>query len=260
MAPSSSPSRTSPDELHRQEPEERVQPHHSRPALRLCGVRRHRRPDQAQAHPGALSSLQGRPVRRAEPHHRRLAHQVDRRRFPEGGARGHRAVRREGIPGRKDHRPLRLDLLLRRPTTSPTPPNGATSRKSLRDDPKIVRAFYLAIAPDLFGPTCEYISKKKLLPPRRPRGDRKAARPRSRIVDRDQRRSLARSSTKIRSTASITTSAKRRCRTCWRCASPTSCSSRSGTPPISTTCRSPWPKASAPARAAITTRAARCAT
>ncbi len=28
----------------------------------------------------------------------------------------------------------------------------------LRDDPKIIRAFYLAIAPDLFGPTCEYIS------------------------------------------------------------------------------------------------------
>jgi len=32
--------------------------------------------------------------------------------------------------------------------------------KNLRDDPKIVRAFYLAVAPDLFGPTCEYISKK----------------------------------------------------------------------------------------------------
>ncbi len=30
----------------------------------------------------------------------------------------------------------------------------------LRDDPKVVRAFYLAIAPDLFGPTCEYIKKK----------------------------------------------------------------------------------------------------
>lgn len=30
----------------------------------------------------------------------------------------------------------------------------------LRDDPKVVRAFYLAIAPDLFGPTCEYISKQ----------------------------------------------------------------------------------------------------
>jgi glucose-6-phosphate 1-dehydrogenase len=33
--------------------------------------------------------------------------------------------------------------------------------KNLRDDPKIVRAFYLAIAPDLFGPTCEYIAKQK---------------------------------------------------------------------------------------------------
>jgi glucose-6-phosphate 1-dehydrogenase len=30
----------------------------------------------------------------------------------------------------------------------------------LRDDPKIVRAFYMAIAPDLFGPTCEYIDKQ----------------------------------------------------------------------------------------------------
>ncbi len=28
----------------------------------------------------------------------------------------------------------------------------------LRDDPQVVRAFYLAIAPDLFGPTCEYIA------------------------------------------------------------------------------------------------------
>ena len=31
--------------------------------------------------------------------------------------------------------------------------------KSLRDDPKIVRAFYLAVAPNLFGPICEYLSK-----------------------------------------------------------------------------------------------------
>jgi len=33
--------------------------------------------------------------------------------------------------------------------------------KKLRNDPKIVRAFYMAIAPDLFGPTCEYIAKQK---------------------------------------------------------------------------------------------------
>ena len=33
-------------------------------------------------------------------------------------------------------------------------------RRVLRDDPNIVRAFYMAIAPDLFGPTCEYIAKQ----------------------------------------------------------------------------------------------------
>ncbi len=33
--------------------------------------------------------------------------------------------------------------------------------KALRPDPKIIRAFYLAVAPDLFGPICQYLSKKK---------------------------------------------------------------------------------------------------
>jgi glucose-6-phosphate 1-dehydrogenase len=32
---------------------------------------------------------------------------------------------------------------------------------ALRDDPEIVRAFYLAVAPDLFGPICQYLAKKK---------------------------------------------------------------------------------------------------
>ena len=40
------------------------------------------------------------------------------------------------------------------------PAHWADLSGKLRDDPKIVRAFYLAIAPDLFGPTCEYISKQ----------------------------------------------------------------------------------------------------
>jgi glucose-6-phosphate 1-dehydrogenase len=30
----------------------------------------------------------------------------------------------------------------------------------LRDDPNVVRAFYMAIAPDLFGPTCDYIKAR----------------------------------------------------------------------------------------------------
>jgi glucose-6-phosphate 1-dehydrogenase len=34
-------------------------------------------------------------------------------------------------------------------------------RAKLRDDPKVVRAFYLAVAPDLFGPICDYLNKKK---------------------------------------------------------------------------------------------------
>ena len=40
------------------------------------------------------------------------------------------------------------------------PAQWADLSTKLRDDPKIVRAFYLAIAPDLFGPTCEYIEKQ----------------------------------------------------------------------------------------------------
>ena len=49
------------------------------------------------------------------------------------------------------------------------------------------------------------------------------------------------------SSASTTTWARRPSRTCWRCGSPTRCSSRSGTPTTSTRCRSPWPRTSASA-------------
>jgi glucose-6-phosphate 1-dehydrogenase len=40
------------------------------------------------------------------------------------------------------------------------PANWASLDNNLRDDPKIVRAFYLAVAPDLFEPICQYLSKK----------------------------------------------------------------------------------------------------
>ena len=69
------------------------------------------------------------------------------------------------------------------------------------------------------------------------------------------------SSPRSRCSASTTTWARRPCRTCWRCGSPTSCSSRSGTPTTSTTCRSPWPRTSASAAGpATTTASARPAT
>ena len=51
-----------------------------------------------------------------------------------------------------------------------------------------------------------------------------------------------RSSTRTRSSASTTSSARRRRRTSWPSASPTGCSSRSGTATTSTTCRSTCPR------------------
>ena len=54
---------------------------------------------------------------------------------------------------------------------------------------------------------------------------------------------------------SITTWARKRSRTCWRCGSPTSCTSRSGTTTTSTTCRSPRPRTSASAAGPATTTA-----
>src|SRR5258705_484207 len=63
-----------------------------------------------------------------------------------------------------------------------------------------------------------------------------------------------------RSTGSIITSARKRCRTSWCCALPMACSSRSGIETISTTSRSPSMKGSASAIAAIfTIPPARCA-
>ena len=47
------------------------------------------------------------------------------------------------------------------------------------------------------------------------------------------------------SSASTTTSARSRSRTCWSSASPTRCSSRCGTATSSPACRSPWPRTSA---------------
>ena len=64
-----------------------------------------------------------------------------------------------------------------------------------------------------------------------------------------------------RSTGSITISARKRSRTSWCCASPTACSSRSGTATTSITSRSPSTRNSASAiAAASTTPPARCAT
>ena len=93
------------------------------------------------------------------------------------------------------------------------------------------------------------------------RDHREAVRPRPRVRARAEPRDPRGAATRSRSTASITTSARRRCRTSWRSASPTASSSRSGTAATSITCRSPSPRPWASrGAAATTTRPARCAT
>ena len=86
---------------------------------------------------------------------------------------------------------------------------------------------------------------RRRLPRRRAHHRREAVRPRSasaRDAERDAARGVCRSS---RSSASITTSARKRCRTSCSSASPTRCSSRSGIVTTSRTCRSRWRKRSA---------------
>ena len=71
---------------------------------------------------------------------------------------------------------------------------------------------------------------------------READRPRSAPAPRDHAHRRPPASPRARPTASTTISARRRCRTCWCCASPTASSSRCGTRNTSITCRSPSPR------------------
>ena len=79
------------------------------------------------------------------------------------------------------------------------------------------------------------------LPRQRAHHRREAVRPRSGLGARAERDAAQYLPEERRSSASITTSARRRCRTCCTSASPTRCSSRCGTAITSRTCRSRWP-------------------
>ena len=48
------------------------------------------------------------------------------------------------------------------PVDASKPDESGDLGKALRNDPKVVRAFYLAVAPDLFEPIAEYLNAKKL--------------------------------------------------------------------------------------------------
>jgi len=55
-----------------------------------------------------------------------------------------------------------IDIFSYVPVDASKPEESGDLGKNLRDDPAIVRAFYLAVAPDLFEPIAEYLSKNKL--------------------------------------------------------------------------------------------------
>ncbi len=105
------------------------------------------------------------------------------------------------------------------------------------------RLFYLATPPEVYTHVIQQLKKANLT---KYKGDKSWTRI---IIEkpfgRDWKSAKAlnpkfsKSSTNRRSTASITTSAKKPCRTCWYFASATAFSSRSGIAITSTACRSP---------------------
>ena len=88
---------------------------------------------------------------------------------------------------------------------------------------------------------------------RAPHRDRKAVRHRSGDGPALERSRCIACFPSSRCIASTIIWARRRCRMCWCCGSPTRFSSRSGIAITSTTCRSPWPRKSMSAAAAIIT-------
>ena len=126
--------------------------------------------------------------------------------------------------------------------------------------------FYLAIPPTVYGTVIERLGATGLMKPRTDAGWRRVIVEKPFGTDlstraRAQRGSCTSTWTSRRSSASITTSARRPSRTCWCSGSRTACSSRSGTGATSITCRSPRPRPSASSGARATTKArARCAT
>ena len=124
----------------------------------------------------------------------------------------------------------------------------------------VAPVFYLEIPPFLFGRVVEGLSGAGLTDNARvvvekPFGhDRASAR-------RAERPAAGAPPARTSSTASTTSWGRWGCARCSTCASPTRCSSRSGTATTSPRCRSRWPRSSASRTAATsTTRSARCAT
>jgi hypothetical protein len=232
-----------------------------RGAVRPGDLRRHRRPVPQEADARRLRPGQPRPA----------AAGLRSSASPAAtGRRGLRAGRPRRGQGARPHPVPRGGLAAaRRGHSASSPASSTTTRRSSGcaetiDELDEARgtggnfAFYLSVPPRS-SRWSQQLKKHGLADHEKtglaPRGHREAVRPRPEERPRSSTRSSTRSSPQDRSSASTTTSARRRSRTSWRCASPTRCSSRSGTGPTSTTCRSPWPRTSASAAGPATTTA-----
>ena len=231
--------------------------------VRHGALRRHRRPVPQEDHAGDLRPGEPRPAaarlqpgRLRPPRLGRPGLRADRARLGQG-ARADRVPRGGLAPARRG---LPVRARATSPTTSPSTSCGAPSRSSTRSRGTAGNhAFYLSIPPKFFGDVVQQLEEHGLAEPDATApGGGWSSRSRSATTWRrpaSSTTSSTASSRPSRCSASTTTSARRPCRTSWRCGSPTRCSSRSGTPTTSTTCRSRWPRTSASAAGPATTTA-----
>ena len=183
--------------------------------------------------------------------------------------RSYRAIAREALERacparllrRRDGRAFPRAPVLRRRSTRPSR-EGLRARWPRRSTRHDGLAIFLSTAPSLFEPTIDGLAARG--PDRRRRVRHRRSRSRSAPTSPRAARSTTRSpppSPRSGPSASTIISARRRSRTCSRCASPIRCSSRCGMRPTSTMSRSPSPRPSGSrAAATITTAPARCAT
>ena len=250
------PLREQPDHAGAQPPARRARqaPAPHRGALRTGHLRGHRRPRPQEAHAGGL--------RPGEPGAAAPGLRARRLRPAGLGEPGLRAGRLRGGAQPRPHAVPRVGVAPAR-RGLPVRPRGLRRRRRLRPAGRAPSTTSTGCAARA-ATTPSTCRSRRSSSPRSPSSwPARACRPRtatsgggsssrSRSVTTSSRRASSttssnRSSRPTRSSGSTTTSARRRSRTCWRCGSPTRCSSPSGTRTTSTTCRSPWRRTSASA-------------
>ena len=207
-----------------------------------AAVRRDRRPRAADAAAVALRARRRRAAARELADHRHGARRAGRRRLSQ--LRADEALEKypPGGPPRRHGRALPQPAAL--PAARRRPSGGL--RRAGQGDRRPVHGWRSSCRPRraCSKPTIDGLAARG---PRRPDGAHRRSKSRSAPTSPRAARSTTRSPPpfpRSASSASTIISARRRCRTCSRCASPTCCSSRCGTRRTSTTCRSPSPRPS----------------